>query len=282
MKNLYKALSTLMLSYLFIANANAQMQKATVKMPRDFIVATGFNDYPPVGFTLTQGQNTQFKSVFEEVLKDFSEKNNLKVVYSVNDDYENQIQKTRGGQIDLVLGVYHETKLYDGLDIVFPSMINNPISIIMLPKDAGKIKNLSQLKKMKGGISNKEVLSDYVKEQLVGYDLEHFDSSNAMFEKLFTGKIDYIFASHFFGIVETSKLGLRDKLSFSKQVIWNMPLFFGVSKISPMRQILAGRLATYSDKPENKEKLEAYLRKMIEEIETQNRGVVPPTYSVEQ
>lgn len=280
MKIVYKAILFLIFGYSSIANA--QVQRAVIDTPRKHIIATGFLDYPPVGFMTNEDNNKIFRSVFEEVMNDFSEKNDLKVVYVTDDNYENLVRKTLGGKIDLVLGVYHETKLYDGLEIVFPSMINNPISIIMLPKNAGKIKNLNQLKKLKGGISNKEYLSDYVKEQLQTYDLERFDSSNAMFEKLFTGKIDYVFASHFFGIIETSKLGLRDRLSFSKQIIWNMPLFFGVSKMSPMRAIISGKLITYSDNPENKEKLEAHLKKMIEEIELQNRGVVPPTYSIEQ
>lgn len=264
-------------------NSQAQIKKMLSYNPDQHVVlATGFLDYPPIGYIKTEGRDRYFISVFDEVMRDFSKNTGLKVKYVFDGDYRNLIRKTEGGKIDLVLGIYHETKMYEGFDIVFPSMINNPVSIITLPEKAGSITNLSQLKKLKGGISNKEYLTDYVNEQLDAYNLERFDSSNAMFEKLFTGQIDYVFASYFFGIVETSKLGLRDRLSFSKQVIWNMPLFFGISKMSELRTLLGGKLAAYSEKPENKEKLEKYLKKMIYEIEESYRGVVPPAYSLSQ
>lgn len=246
------------------------------------IKATGFLDYPPVGYTTTERHSTVYHTVFGEVMTDLAKNANLEIEYITNGTYKDLVQQVLGGEIDILLGSYHETAIYDGLEFVFPSIINNPVSIILLPQNAKKVKNLTLLKKMKGGISNKEYLSDYVKDQLKAYDIEHFDSSNAMFEKLFTGKIDYIFASHFFGIVESSKLGLRDRLSFSKQVIWNMPLFFGVSKMSRERKLLTEKLSSYSEKPENKEKIEAYLKVMINDIELSYRGVVPPAYSLDE
>lgn len=267
----------------YSSDTNAQIKKMLSYNPDQHIVrATGFLDYPPIGSIKTEGRDRYFISVFEEVMKDFSQNTGLRIRYVYDGTYPELVRKAQGGEIDLILGVYHDTKMYEEFDIVFPSMINNPISIITLPENSGKIRTLTQLKKLKGGVSNKEHLTDYVTDQLKNFNLEYFDSSNAMFEKLFTGQIDYIFASHFFGIVESSKLGLRDRLSFSKQVIWNMPLFFGVSKMSELRTLLGGKLASYSEKPENKEKLEKYLKKMIYEIEESNRGVVPPAYSLPQ
>lgn len=246
------------------------------------IKVSGFIDYPPVGYLEQNGRQQIYVTVFQQILDEFAQNTNSIIEFETDGSYKDIVTKVLGGETDLLLGSYHETKLYEGLEFVFPSLINNPISIIMLPQNANKIRTLSQLKKMKGGISNNEHLSDYVNEQLANYDIEHFDSSYKMFEKLFTGQIDYIFASHFFGIVESAKLGLRDRLSFSKQVIWNMPLFLGISKMSPYRKFLAGKLSSYSENPANKEKLEEYLKKMINKIELQYRGVVPPPYSIEE
>lgn len=267
----------------FSTNAQAQFAEKVDGSADNHIriTVTGFLDYPPVGYITEEDRNIVYHTVFKQVMDDLAENAFLDITYKTEGSYNDLVQKTLGGDIDLILGSYHETKLYDGLEFVFPSLINNPVSIIMLPENAGKIKNLSQLKKLKGGVSNKEHLSDYVKDQIETYNVEHFDSSYAMFEKLFTGKIDYIFASQFFGIVESAKLGLRDRLSFSKQVIWNMPLFFGVSKFSRHRKLLTEKLASYSERPESKERLEEYLRKTINEIELQYRGVVPPPYSLE-
>lgn len=283
MKNLSKAFGAAILLTLSITNASAQLVKAEAEEFKENIVATGFLDYPPVGYVTNIDANTrELHSVYQEVIEDLQQKTGRTIRYNTNADYKELVKQVRGGEIDLILGVYYETQLYEGLDLVFPSMLNNPISIILLPKNGNNLKNMEQLKTLKGGISDREHLSDYVKDELKDYNVEHFDNSYDMFEKLFTGKIDYVFASHFYGIVESSKLGLRDKLSFSKQIIWNMPLFFGVSKLSDSRNFLTGKLSSYSENPKNKEKLEKYLAKIIYEIELSNRGVVPPAYSLEQ
>ena len=267
----------------------AQMKNITNKAEAEqLITAVGFMDYPPVGYIdKVKYKNAddvfvdKYRTVFEDIINEFSQatEKRVKYIFDRNKNYEELIRNVRGGEYDMVLGVYHETQLYEGLDVVFPSLLNNPISIIMLPKNTGKVKNLAQLKTLKGAISTKEYLSDYVTEQLKNYNLEYIDEPQKMFEKLYMGEIDYVFASYFFGIVETAKLGLRDKLTFSKQVIWNMPLFIGVSKTSSNRKYLVGKLTSYSERPDSKAKLENKLRQMIMDIELQYKGTIPPAYS---
>lgn len=284
MKNILKTLILLAFAFSLPNQAAAQIKNVTRRTDAyDTITVTGFLNYPPVGYTEKTSRNDidDYHTVFEGLLNEFSDATGKKIkyIYGKDYDYGELIRKVRGGQIDMALGVYHETKLYEGLELIYPSLINNQISIIMLPQNAGKIKNLSQLKTLKGAVSNREYLSDFVSEQMKEYNLQYFDEPEKMFEKLYTGEIDYVFASYFFGIVETSKLGLRDKLSFSKQVIWNMPLFLGISKLSPNRNYLAGKLTSYSEKPESKSKMENKLREMIMNFELKNRGVVPPPYT---
>lgn len=292
MKNILRILLTLAIAFGISNPAAAQIKNVTLKTDAyDTISVIGFTNYPPVGYFEKQLKYEDredafievYRTVFENLLEEFAQATGkrIKFVNEKEDDYHELIRKVRGGKIDMALGIYHETKLYEGLEIIFPSLINNPISIIMLPKNAGKIKNLSQLKKLKGAVSSREYLSDFVSEQMKEYNLEYIDEPEKMFEKLYTGEIDYVFASYFFGIIESSKLGLRDKLSFSKQVIWNMPLFLGISKLSPNRNYLVGKLTSYSEKPESKTKMENKLREMIMEFELKNRGVVPPPYSRE-
>lgn len=291
MQKLIKIMGLIVYSFLTCGNVSAQVKNVTHKTDSyETITVVGFMDYPPVGYidqVLYRGTKDvyvdKYRTVFENIMNEFAEATakKIKYIYKTESDYGSLIRQVRGGKYDMVLGVYHETKLYEGLDIVFPSLLNNPISIIMLPRNAGKVKTLTQLKKMKGAISTREHLSDYVSEQLKDYNLEYIDEPEKMFEKLYTGEIDYVFASYFFGIVETAKLGLRDKLSFSKQVIWNMPLFLGISKMSPNRNYLVGKLTSYSEKPESKDKLENKLRQMIMDFELKNRGVVPPAWSLD-
>ena len=290
MKNILRILLTFAIAFGISNPAAAQIKNVTRKTDAyDTISVIGFTNYPPVGYfekqlkykdredAFIEVYRTVFESLLEEVAQATGKR--IKFVNEKDDDYHELIRKVRGGKIDMALGIYHETKLYEGLEIIFPALIHNPISITMLPKNAGKIKNLSQLKKLKGAVSSREYLSDFVSEQMKEYNLEYIDEPEKMFEKLYTGEIDYVFASYFFGIIESSKLGLRDKLSFSKQVIWNMPLFLGISELSPNRNYLVGKLTSYSEKPESKTKMENKLREMIMEFELKNRGVGPPAYS---
>ncbi len=266
----------------FSVPANAQIRVADQKAYKgDEIFVTGFKDYMPLGFYETvENRNYTFTfiSVFEEVLKDFQEESGMEIKYSFNDTYTNLVTKVRGGAIDILLGGYYDTELYDGIDFVFPSIMNNPISIVTLPGKTSSIKKLEDLKKLKGGISQKEHLSDFVTRQMSEYQVEKFEDSNKMYEKLFKGEIDYVFASYYFGLVDTSKLGIRKFLTFSKQIIWNMPLFLGVSKLSYRRNVLVNKLARYSEDPKNKEKIERYLINMVKKIEHENAGILPPAY----
>ena len=123
-----------------------------------------------------------------------------------------------------------------------------------------------------------ELFSDYVKQQMEGYNLESVDTPLQLFEKLYTGEVDFVFTTQYFGIIEAAKLGIRDYLSFSKQIVWNMPIFIGISQLSPNRKFLSQKLSSYSENPEHKIKLEKKLQDLIYEIELKNRGVVPPAF----
>ena len=56
-------------------------------------------------------------------------------------------------------------------------------------------------------------------------------------------------------------------------------LFFGTSKFSQNRRILTQKLSSYSNLPQNKEKLEQHLRELIRDYEIKYQGVVPPNFA---
>ena len=151
----------------------------------------------------------------------------------------------------------------------------------MLPHRIDEINTVEDLKKLKGGISDKERLSDYVASELDYFQVERFPDYDRLFEKLFKGEIDYAFVSQYSGLIAVSRLGLRNKVSFAKQMIWNMPLFIGVGKMSPNRKYLLPRLVKFCEDANNKQKLEQHLIKTINDIETKYLGAVPPNYAEE-
>ncbi|MFR8205704.1 MAG: hypothetical protein ACLU99_04745 [Alphaproteobacteria bacterium] len=88
--------------------------------------------------------------------------------------------------------------------------------------------------------------------------------------------------SQYYGLVEAIKLGLREQISIAKQTLWKMPLFIGVSKISPQRKLITQKLTRFSEDPKNQQLIEDYLKQMIADFEKEYNGVVPPTFGLEK
>ena len=245
---------------------------------------TGFIDYAPFGYTEHPDEKVRgrFFTVFQPMIDEFQKENNLKITYNLRKTrYDALVQSVRRGEIDMILGAYHETEMYKGLELVFPSVLSNPLTVFTLPNRVDEVKSVNDLKKLKGVRLSKEIYSDFVNNQIKEYDIDVVDTPYEMFEKLFTGQADYILISQYLGIIEAVKLGLRGQISEARQTIWNMPLFIGVSKISDQRRMITQKLTRYAEKPENKEKIKSYLTQMILDIEKQYQGVVPPTFGKE-
>ena len=100
-----------------------------------------------------------------------------------------------------------------------------------------------------------------------------------MYELLFAGKVDYIIGSRYFSMIEAMKLGIYDKISFSKQAIWDMPLFIGISKMSPHKKLLSKTFAAFMERPETRKKIEQTLIDMVNKVQKDTVGVVPPSFS---
>ena len=246
---------------------------------------TGFIDYAPFGYTQHPDSKMRgkFFSVYQPMIDTFQKENNLKIIYNLKkNDYEDLVAAVRSGDIDMTLGMYHETELYKGLEAVYPSIMSNPITVFMLPNRINEVQKIEDLKKLKGVGITKEHYSDYVAEQIKQYNLEMVDTPYELFERLFTKKADYIMVSQYYGLVEAIKLGLREQISIAKQTLWKMPLFIGVSKISPQRKLITQKLTRFSEDPKNQQLIEDYLKQMIADFEKEYNGVVPPTFGLEK
>lgn len=240
---------------------------------------TGFMNYPPLGYVRDRFYPDTFESVFRPVIKEYGDEANFFLDYIVNYPYETLIRMVRGGQIDVILGVYHETEKYKGLDYVYPALINNPVMVVMLPSRINEVKGINDLKGLKGAINSQEHLTDYVEKQMQDFKVEKVDNSYDLYKKLFNKEVDYVFATQYFAKIEIAKLGLRNTVSFSKDAIWNMPLFIGVSKASVYRRQIINGLSRESAKPETREMVRKALADYISNVEQASLGIVPPDFS---
>ena len=213
------------------------------------------------------------------MLDTFAKENNLEITYDVQKkDFLTLVQEVRKGKLDLVLGAYHQTELFKGLGLVYPAMITNNITVFMLPHRVGEVKKTDDLKKLKGVRIAKEFYSDFVENKLKEYNLETVNTEYELFEKLFTQKADYILGSHYYILIEAAKLGLGNQISPAKQALWQVPMFVGVSKISPQRKFIVQKLTRYLEKPENQEIIRQNLIRIVNEALEKGQSIVPPTF----
>jgi len=272
----------LLLLFAFITGSALAMVelKSYKNDQRKGLKVTSFLDYPPFGeVTATAGSLPQMHTIYNKFIEDYAQNNHYDLSYIYGKPYKDLVIDILRGEIDLILGIYYDTSIYKGIEYVYPSILNNPMTAVMLPNRINEVHKMDDLKKLKGGMDSREHLADYVSKAMKDYNVVYEDSSEKLYHKLFTGEIDYVFTSYYYGIVQTSRLGIRRQVSFSKQSLWDMPLFIGVSKTAQYRKSLYATLTKLLQDPKYKEELQAHLIKTLQDIERQNAGVVPPAFT---
>ncbi len=260
----------------FASAASAQVEFETIKSHSQVkLQVVGFFDYYPFG----QYQNNEYSGVFKPFIEYFSKYGKYILDYMpISKNYEDTIRDVVKGEADIVLGMYAETSLYSDLKYIYPAAIDNPVHLVMLPSRIGEVRSVGDLKNLKGAVHAKERFSDYVKDRLNDLKVEYVDNSYDLYGKLIRGEIDYVLTGIYFGTIETAKLGLRHQVAFSRQGIWNMPVFIGISKASFHREYLSHTLSVMLGKPETREKIKNDMMEIVNGIISQYAGTVPPTY----
>lgn len=266
---------------LFATSAFAMVEvKSDKNTQRKELRITSFLDYPPFGEVLPDAYNVpKMNTIYNQFIDNFAQKNYYDVTYILDKPYKDLVMDTLRGEIDLVLGIYYDTDIYNGLEYVYPSIMNNPMTVAMMPNRINEVHSMDDLKKLKGGMDSREHLADYVKKAMKNYNVVYADNSEELYRKLFTGEIDYVFTSYYYGIVQTLRLGIRRQVSFSKQSLWDMPLFIGISKTSRLRKSLYSTLTKLLQNEQYAKDLEKHLIQVIQQTERQNIGVVPPAFA---
>lgn len=241
------------------------------------IDAVTFTDYPPFGQKTTGvGVETLYKP-FMDMIK---ETDKQEILITTRSNYKDLIYKVVNGDLDIVLGAYYDTEEYGGLELLYPSVLNNPIACVTLPERDLKILSKKDLQGLKGGIDGREHVSDYVKKELKKLNVQTFNDSEKLYEQLFIGNIDYILTSRYYGALEQAKMGIRDMVQMSKTAIWDMPLFIGVSSINKISKAKSNTVKLFLKKhgEEVREKINALIIETIRQADEKNRGTVPPSF----
>ena len=260
---------------IFSQRAVSQIQLGpSHKLYNERILATPFYNY----FPISSKGNCQPGGIFDDLITDMTKIVQVKAKLYCPDNYEDNIRAGAKGAADLALGIYSDTSLYEDWKIIYPAAIDNPVHLVMIPERVSEIKSIDDLKNLKGAINTNDHFNDFVTEQLQNFNLEKIDNSEEMYRKLITGEIDYIFITYWYGKAEALRLGVNEMVSFSKKGIWNMPLFIGVSKLSPGRKFFSHTLTEWMKDDAIREKIKQRALDLLQQTAEENRGKVPLTY----
>lgn len=237
-----------------------------------------YRDY----FPFFKFEDNRYYTVFEPLMKKFGEMFDYKPqLYAENyggRDYEGDIFLVRRGKVNALLGMYHDTKTYSGLEYMYPAVIDNPVHIVMPPSKIASVTSVEDLKKLKGIYNKNEYFSDFVLSHFKDLGLEEVSSSQEAFEKLITGQKDYLLGSYYYNYGEVVRLGLKSYLSFSKTALWNMPVFIGLSKSSMNHAQISKNFKDFMLKEDYKDLLAQRLKQMMNDYEKRYQGTVPPKF----
>lgn len=269
----------LILLQLLPAEINAQSLVADKKSSRRMYVSlTSFPDYYPFSYTEKQRENKFLVTVFNKGMELFSKTGDYELSFVPIADYDQAVNDVRRGEIDVLLGMYFDTKLYSGLEYLYPAALNNPVHVAMLPHNLDKVATTEDLKNLRGLYIEKEHFSDYMLNNFKKYNIKPIDTAYHAYEQLFTGQADFIAGSYYYNYAQICKLGLKDYVTFSKNPLWNMPLFIGVSKAAKNHNKLNILLRRFIVTEGFKQSMAESLKQAMRDVEMQSQGIVPPKF----
>lgn len=276
MKKFWLLLTLILSLAVHSADAQYMVDKSNRSGNKQNIKVTSFPDYFP--FSEKQDFPEKLITIFDQGLKDFALDGNYEIKYVIFDDYSDAVNGVRRGKADLLLGSYYATKLYSGLEYIYPAALHNPIHVIMLPKNISKVEKVEDLKNLKGIYLQNEHFSDYMIKNFEKFNIKPVPTPYEAYEKLFVGDVDFIIGSYYYNYAYTLQTGLKDYVAFSKAALWNMPLFLAISKASPISKQLRVSLTKFINTEMFKQSISAELQNKIHTLEEQTRGIVPPKF----
>lgn len=247
-----------------------------------FIMAASFPDYFPIASLVTSGNSPHLETVFDDAVDDLSQVGNFDIKYSFESDYDNIIMSVKQGKIDILLGMYYDTKKYKNIEYIYPAVLNNPVYLIVTPQNRSLISSSEDLKNFKGTYIAGEHFSDYMLNNFKVNNIVATDSAFEAYKKLLTGEVDYIIGSYYYNYVKVCELGLKNYVAFSQSALWNMPIFLGVSKASKYYKKISSILRKLAVDDKFTASINQSLVSTVKEAEVKYQGVVPPSFVKEQ
>ena len=213
------------LSFGFVAQAQAQSDAVCAAL-----VITGHPSYPPVA-SASQGK---IVGAAPDLVSGIAAKLGVKDVVSKDfGSWEGAQAAVRGGQADVIFGIYKNDARALYLDYIEPPFMMDPVSIVVRKGAGFAFAEWSDLKGRKGvtniGESYGDKFDAFMAKELTVARAAGVDKA---FAALLAHQADYMIIGLFPGREEARKLGLIDKVDFLPKELVSAAMYVAFSKQS--------------------------------------------------
>lgn len=278
MKCFKKIILLLFVCFALKAQALSILKIAEKPLNRE-LVYTSYGDYFPFGYL---GKDSRGNRALMSVIKDaylelFPEEKDIDSFKYYPTISEAMFDMT-DGKVNVYIGAFYSTSDFNDLDFVFPAILNNPIHLMMVPSKISKVKQVDDLKSLKGIYASNEHFSDYMLKTFSDLNMKGVKDVDEAYESLMTGEADYILGSYYYHYAQIVERGLKSHIAFSSKPLWNMPMFIAISKNINDRKAIHDYFRGLVSTDAFKNKILEKIKQALEQKEQESIGVVPPMY----
>lgn len=243
----------------------------------------GIPDFPPFSYYTNDRGIYKLHSVFLNPVINVLKKHNIQFeVPHENSESVSSVKllliKAKSDEAEMFIGAYSDTKLFSGLEVVYPAAVSNPIHLIGLSDIHEKVKNYGDLKNLKGIACKTEYFSDFVLRKFKELNITLVETPYEAYEMVITGKADYMLGSLYYNRIMASRYGLEDYLTYSNNPIFKIPFFISLSKVMPVMSEYKKVLQEEFAKPEFAMAVKQQILDEVNKEIEKNSGIVPPSF----
>lgn len=249
----------------------------------------GFKDYPPFSWAELDKRfykNSGFKTytyngfILDPLKQSLSE---IGIVYTedvVFDKFNETLRAMLHGKADLLFTGYYVDEGKSGLDYIYPAYFGNPFIVLSRKSKKIDVKDISELKGLKGVIRREEEVESLIRGLLpTDTKLEVVDGPETAFRMLLSGNADFMITSPYAADAEAKRFKIKDKLHFGNKVLRHIKYFLAFSKMSVCRKYKDNVAQKFNERFKNKEEIEKLIHKYIDIWVEQHADEPPLEYT---
>lgn len=195
----------------------------------------GFVTNPPLGWVdiVSSYQIPRSNGFSFKLLEKIAQEKNLKIQNNGYLSYQEAVAAVKSGKADMLLGIYYDPELLDGLELVFPSYISNPFIVLFKKGSEREIKTFKDLAGLKGVVRQEELIYPLIFNSLPsGVQMTQVSGARNAFTGLMDGTYDYMLTSLYAGEAEIRRFKLLDDVVMTQTALTQPELFFAFGKNS--------------------------------------------------